>query len=190
MIVTALVPREGPAAGSTAVVVASDNLPAGAAVASGSRTAALPESAVPQGALVPADLAAGGRADGARLAAPVREGEVITDVRLRGDDVLASLAPGQVAVPVSVTAPAPDGLLVPGARVAVLAASPDTIDDDGTGVLVPSAMLLVVSSDALTTGLLSGGGGGTVVVLALDDEDAARVAAATANGGVVLARAA
>ncbi|TNM66980.1 Flp pilus assembly protein CpaB [Streptomyces sp. NP160] len=195
--VTALVPHEE-TGGGVPVLVAADDLPAGAAVAAGSRVAVLPPSAVPSGALGPADVDASGRAADARLAAPVRAGEVITDVRLSGGDVLASLAPGQVAVPVAVTSPLPDGLVVAGARVAVLAAAPEAPavpeDEEGTapasGLLVRSATVLVVSTDPLTTGLLAGGSGGTSVVLALDDDAAARVAAATADGGVVLARSA
>lgn len=199
LVAMALVPRDD-AVGGVQVLVATDDLPAGSPVAAGSRAARLPSSAVPSGALAPADVGADGRAADARLAAPVRRGEVITDVRLSGGDLLASLAPGQVAVPVAVSSPLPDGLVVPGARVAVLAASPEgpplpaEDDDEGApqpdGVLVRSATVLVVSSDPLTTGLLASGGGGTAVVLALDDHAAARVAAATANGGVVLARAA
>jgi pilus assembly protein CpaB len=194
LVVTALVPREAPGSGVGVLVAASD-LPAGAAVAPGARAAVLPPAAVPSGALAPADVSASGRAADARLAAPVRAGEVITDVRLSGGDVLASLGPGQVAVPVAVAPPLPDGLVEPGGRVAVLAAAPEgpPVGEDlapPSGVLVRSATVLAVSSDPLTTGLLAGGGGGTSVVLALDDDDAARVAAASANGGVVLARAA
>jgi len=179
--------------GAASVVVATRDLPAGAAPASGTQTVHLPAAAVPRGALAPSSPSL---TDGSVLAAPVRRGEVLTDVRLTGSaGLLASLAPGEVALPVPVASPLPEGLVSPGQRVAVLAG-------DGTGgwdasaaaegavphgALVGSALVLAVDRGPVAAGLLTSGGGSTVVVLALAEDDAARVASAAAGGGVVLA---
>lgn len=176
-------------AGAAAVVVATRDLPAGAAPAPGTQTVRLPAAAVPRGALTPSSPSL---TDGSVLAGPVRRGEVLTDVRLTGTaGLLASLAPGEVALPVPVASALPEGLVSPGQRVAVLAV-------DGTGrwgaeeaapqgALVGSALVLAVDRGPVASGLLAGGGGSTAVVLALAEDDAARVASATASGGVVLA---
>lgn len=179
-------PAEVP--GAVAVVVAARDLPAGAAPAAGTQAVQLPASAVPQGALAPSSPSL---SDGSVLAAPVRRGEVITDVRLTGAaGLLASLAPGEVALPVAVASPLPEGLVSPGQRVAVLAGDGAGGWSDGAapqGALVSGALVLAVNRDPVAAGLLTGGGGSTAVVLALAEDDAARVASAAASGGVVLA---
>lgn len=188
---TALTGADGPgAAGSpVAVVVASQDLPAGAALLGSTTTAHLPADAVPQGALDPTDIASA--AQPLALAAPVRRGEVLTDVRLAGSALLASLPPGQVALPVPVASPLPQGLIGAGSRVAVLSGGLsgglDGREADGSGVLVRDAVVLAVDSGGASGGLLAGGSGDAVVVLAVDEPDAARVAAAASAGGVVLA---
>jgi len=126
----------------------------------------------------------------------VRRGEVLTDVRLTGAaGLLASLAPGEVALPVPVASPLPEGLVSPGQRVAVLTgdgsggwgAATGAEGAASQGALVRSALVLAVNRDPVASGLLTGGGGSTAVVLALAEDDAARVASAAAGGGVVLA---
>ncbi|MBF5080247.1 RcpC/CpaB family pilus assembly protein [Quadrisphaera sp. INWT6] len=175
--------------GAATVVVATRDLPAGASPASGTQVVRLPAEAVPEGALTPSSPAL---ADGSRLAAPVRRGEVLTDVRLTGAaGLLASLGPGEVALPVPVASPLPEGLVSPGQRVAVLAGEASGgWAADGVAPpepLVGSALVLAVNRDPVASGLLTRSGGSTAVVLALAQDDAARVASAAAGGGVVLA---
>lgn len=129
------------------VVAAVRDLPAGTALAAGDLgTVALPESAVPAGA-----LRAPGDAAGRVLAGPVRRGEPLTDVRLLG----AGLVPpgGLVAVPVRVAEPALPLLVRAGDRVDVLAASPD----GGTAaraVVSDVAVLAVPDADGTAEGSL------------------------------------
>src|SRR3954451_16412174 len=94
----------------------------------------LPVTAVPAGA-----LQAGSTVVGRLLAAPVRRGDPLTDVRLRGPSLLAALGrPGQVAVPVR---------LADGAAAAALARPGEVVDvlavgslDDSTAVAEPTVV--------------------------------------------------
>lgn len=183
--------RQPEAVGVTSVVVAARDLPTGADPSSGTEVLALPAGAVPEGALVPSSPAL---LDGSQLAAPVRRGEVLTDVRLTGAaSLLSALAPGEVALPVPVASPLPEGLVSPGRHVAVLPAgdgggwATGGADASGRAAVVSDAVVLAVSGGATATGLLPSGTSSTVVVLALPEGDAARVAAASGSGGVVLA---
>src|SRR5437764_14474727 len=83
-------------------------------------------------ALVPAGaLAAGSTVVGRLLAAPVRRGEPLTDVRLLGPSLLAALGrPGQVAVPVR---------LADGAAAAALARPGEVVDVLAVGSLDDTA---------------------------------------------------
>lgn len=75
------------------------------------------ERSVPDGALAPGDPTSG-----LSLNAPVRRGEVLTDARLSDPPALRYGA-DMVAVPVRVADPGAVGLLSPGSRVDVLAAT-------------------------------------------------------------------
>jgi pilus assembly protein CpaB len=97
------------------VLVAARDLPGGTTLGAadvGVRT--LPVRAVPDGAVR--------RAAGRTLAAPVRRGEPLTDVRLRGGTLLDDAEPGMVATPVRLADAAVVRLLHTGDRVDVLAA--------------------------------------------------------------------
>lgn len=117
---TALSPAPPP---STRVVVARSDLSPGTRLrGSDLTTVALPPAAVPTGA-----TAAGGGAalTGRILAAAVRRGEPITDVRLVGRALLRSLGNGgAVAAPVRIADAGAVALLRPGDTIDVLAATP------------------------------------------------------------------
>ena len=142
--------------------------------------ARLPLALVPAGALRP-----GSAVVGRLLAAPVRRGEPLTDVRLLGPSLLAALArPGQVAVPVRLADGAAAAALArPGETVDVLAVG--SLDDAATGaapVVVASAatVLAVPGRDSV-----SGSDAGLVVV-AVTPEQAAALASAAARSRLSL----
>ena len=136
-------------------------------------------------ALVPAGaLTAGSTVVGRLLAAPVRRGEPLTDVRLLEPSLLAALGrPGDVAVPVRVSdGAAATALVHPGDVVDVLAASP--LDD--TTASVPSVVasgvtvLSVPGRDAAT------GSDAGLVVVAVTPEQAGALASAAARSRLSL----
>lgn len=115
------------------VLVATEDLPAGAVLAADDLALrALPPDGVPDEALSDPAVAAG-----TILAAPVRAGEPITDVRLVGPG-LASGAPGTVAVPVRLSDAAQAGLLTVGDAIDLLATDPEsrTTEVVASGVVV------------------------------------------------------
>jgi Flp pilus assembly protein CpaB len=159
-------------AAAVPVLAAARDLPAGALLDDDALTTVpvLPE-AVPEGALTSPDDAVGARTAGA-----VRAGEALTDVRLLGAGLLP---PGDdVAVPVRVAEPAVAGLLRPGDRVDVLAASPE--GGEAARVVVSDvAVLAVPEPDQLADGAL--------VVLAASPGGAARLAAAAVSSRLSVA---
>lgn len=107
-----------PAPATVPLTVAARDLPAGA-VLTGSDVTLLDVApgSVPDGAVA--------TAAGETLAAPVRRGEPITDLRLLGTTYTAGRG-DLVAVPVRIPDPGVAGLLEPGARVDLLATDPST----------------------------------------------------------------
>ncbi|WP_084965803.1 SAF domain-containing protein [Thermoactinospora rubra] len=154
-------PGEGPA---STVVVAARDLSPGVLRPGDTQAARLPRSAVPDGALT-SDPA------GWVLAAPVRRGEPITDVRLLDDPLLARLTPGLVAAPVRIADSDAARLVRPGSTVGVLAAwenapAAHTIAEGLTVLATPSA----------------GDDHGALLVLAATPDQASQLAAAQAGG--------
>lgn len=130
------------------------------------RAERLPAADVPAGALVATRSIAG-----RMLAAPVRRGEPLTDVRLLSTSLLRALGrSGLVAVPVRVTdGPATTALVQPGDRVDVLAAAdPQDAGTATTTTVVRGVRVLAVP----------GGEAGLVVVAATTTQAAALAGAA------------
>lgn len=151
----------------TPVTVAARDLAAGAVIAPGDlRTARLPEAAVPAAPV--ADPV------GATLAAPLRRGEVVTDVRLVGQPS-AQPPPGLVAAPVRLPDEAAAALLRPGDRVDLLAT--DARRGRSWGVAERALVLAVPPPDESGAGPL----GGRVVVLAVPASSVEKVAAASVS---------
>ena len=158
----------GPAEVTTAAVtVAAADLSAGAVLAAGDLvTAQLPEEAVPAGTTAdPAELT------GRLLAAPLRAGEPVTDVRLVGPGLWSAVPPGQVAAPVRLADLAVATLLRPGDRVDVLAAG-----DAGVQVVAIGALVLTAPTVAEDPPGSEG-----LLVLAVPPDAAGRLAAAAAS---------
>jgi Flp pilus assembly protein CpaB len=149
------------------VLTAARDLPAGTVLTSGDLTrAAFTLRSVPAGVLVSA-----GAALGRTIAAPVRAGEPITDVRLVAGSLLDGY-PGQVAAPVRIGDPGVVRLLRVGDRVDVVAADPRGEE------------ALLVASDAVVMALprepgrISAAASGGLVLLAVSEQAARDLATA------------
>ncbi|GAA2370878.1 SAF domain-containing protein [Nonomuraea africana] len=158
---TVLRPGPGP---TTAVLVAAKDLKPGPLRPGDLRAVRLPSSAVPDGAL---HTGAVGRI----LASPLRRGEPVTDVRLLGPGLLATLPPGTVATPVRIADPDAARLLVPGDSVGVLAAW-----DGGQAAQTVAERMPVITVPP------SQSEAGALVVLAASPDQARMLAAAQAGG--------
>jgi pilus assembly protein CpaB len=164
------------------VAVAAADLAAGAVLTPGDLTA------VP----VPADVAPGGAVGapdeliGQVLAAPVRAGEAVTDVRLVGPGLWSQVPEGQVAAPVRLADLAVASLLRAGDRVDVLGTAADAVDGGVAPVRVVAESALVLSAPAPPTDdgpvLGAGGSGSGLLVLAVDPATAQALAGAGAGG--------
>jgi Flp pilus assembly protein CpaB len=160
-------------AAATGVLSAARDLPAGSSLTATDVTRVdLPTGAVPDGALPPGEAVAG-----RLLAGAVRRGEPLTDVRLVGPGLLASLGDGGgplVAVPVRLADPAAASLLRAGDRVDVLAAatSPDA---------PPSAAVVAAAAPVLAVPPVQADLEGALVVLATSTATASRLAAAAVS---------
>ena len=165
-----------PAAPTDDVLVTVRDLPAGAVLEGADlRTVAVAPDQAPDGVLTDVDDAAG-----AILAAPLRAGEAVTDVRLVGPG-LAAGAPGTVAVPVRLSDAAQVGLLEVGDEVDLLATDPESRT---TTTLAPGVLVLAVpevdqeTPDAIT---------GRLVVVGVPDSTVAEVTGAAVTSFVTYA---
>lgn len=153
------------------VLVATRDLPAGTALtAADVRTAQLPVGMAPTGALTTQ-----GQAAGRLLAAPVRRGETITDIRLAGTSLLGGLPAGLLAVPVRIGDAAAAALVSSGDHVDVLAAGTAAGGPPVAAVVAADAVVLAVPT------AVESGGDGALVVLATSPSVAARLAAAAVS---------
>lgn len=123
------------------MTVAAHDLPAGTVIAAGdlARVEAGPEG-------VPKDVVA--RPVGERLAAPVRQGEPVTDVRIVGPD-LAAGHPDLVAVPVRMTDAEMAGLLHVGDSVDLYVTDPATRRTD---LVTTDTLILSLPQSGTTDG--------------------------------------
>ncbi|WP_370288789.1 SAF domain-containing protein [Nocardioides sp.] len=163
-----------PAPAPTAVVlVAARDLGAGRPLAPDDLTSrALPVDAVPTGALR--------RHPGGRLlAAPLRRGEVLTDVRLTGPATARELPPGAVAAPVRLSDAGQAALLAAGDRIDVLVGDPRS-SQDAALVAGCAVVLAVPGVGQASDGALPG----RLAVLAVDVPAARRLGVAAASSYV------
>lgn len=169
-VLAAIQAARPPAAPTVAVAVAAHDLASG--------TVLRPDDLVVE--RFPVDLAPPGsdpRAVGRTLAAPVRRGETVTDVRLVSPSLAAGY-PGRVALPVRIADPAAVALLRVGDRVDLVAADPRRGGASYVAVGLPVAALPTStghgSGDAGLTGRL-------VVLAALPSDVTAIVGAAVTD---------
>jgi pilus assembly protein CpaB len=167
--VLALTPGRGPSTDDTVVVAARDLSPGTVLEASEVTLRALPAQAVPDGsARIPSAVL------GRTLAAPVRRGEPLTDVRLAGPELARTVTtnPDTVSVPLRLADPEVAALLHPGAAVDVVSAGHRP---DEPVVLARGARVLAVLEADTRTGQRAE----RLVLVALDSVAATRVAAAS-----------
>jgi Flp pilus assembly protein CpaB len=158
------------------VLTAARDLAAGTSLtAADLRLVRLPAALVPAGVL-PAGTAAVGRV----LAAPLRRGEPVTDVRLAGADLLASATTGLVAVPVRLADAATAALVSAGDHVDVLAAGAAAGAPAAARVVAVDAEVLAVPT------AVQDGGDGALIVLATTPSVAAGLAAAAVTSRLSL----
>jgi pilus assembly protein CpaB len=165
--VLALTPGTGSA---VAVMVAARDLTPGTVLEASEVTMReLPAPVVPDGTARTPDTVLG-----RTLAAPVRRGEPLTDVRLTGPDLARAVPadPDAVSVPLRLADPDVAALLHSGAAVDVVTVGGR---QDEPVVLARSARVLAV----LEAGTHSGARDGRLVLVALDPVAATRVAAAS-----------
>lgn len=132
-------------------------------------------ASLPDGAVRRPSLAAGRTLD-----APVRKGEILTDVRLFGSEFLDSYGNGFVAAPVRIADAASVRLVQSGDIVDVLAAGPGA-----NGSATSAARLVAIATPVLTIPPVGDGplgttdvGAGALVVVVTSSETAARLASA------------
>jgi Flp pilus assembly protein CpaB len=135
---------------------------------------ALPATAVPSGA-----LRTGAQVAGRLLAAPVRRGEPLTDVRLLGPSLLAALPEaGLVAVPIRVAdGSAAAAVVKPGDLVDVIATTDSTTGEAGRPETVASRVRVLT----VPSGSDNGDGAGLLVVAATHDQAATLAQASATN---------
>lgn len=174
----ALLPERTPATEQRILAVTRD-LQIGTILARGDLTLVDVPSA-PDGA-----LRSSADAVGKALGAPVRRGEVLTDIRL-ADGAPPDAGPGRVAVPVSLPDPAVVDLLHPGTHVTVVSLGSDHATGDNTSVAV------VVARDAVVLTVVEPADAGLTVsrtrtvLLGVRATEADRVMGAVAAGAVAL----
>lgn len=177
--VLALLPEQVPSTDHRIVAVTRD-LPVGAILARGDITL-IDVRTPPNGA-----IRTGSDALGRALGAPVRRGELLTDIRLAAD-AMPDAGPGRVAVPISLPDPAIVDLLRPGVHVTVVSLGADTSMDVGAG-----SMATVVASNAVVLAIVEPADTGLAavrtrtVLLGVDAAEADRVMGAAAIGAVAL----
>lgn len=171
---------------TTSILVAARDLPGGRLLAAADLiTVGLPTAVVPAGAVRP-----GAAVRGRLLAAPLRRGEPLTDVRLVGPTLLSTLArasPGRVvAVPVRIADPGAVGLLRAGDRVDVLAAATQgaAATRPATVVAADVPVLSVPTPSAAADTALAEG---ALLVVATDPEVGARLASAAVSARLSVA---
>ncbi|WP_082574235.1 Flp pilus assembly protein CpaB [Cellulomonas sp. Root137] len=171
-IVQSLRPPDPP---TSAVVVAAREIPAGTTLTSADvRVSRFPRSVAPDGAVTdPADVV------GSAAAVPLATGVPVLPGLLADDEVRGP--PGTVVATVRFADPAVAGLLSPGVRVDVLAA---TAEGGPGGVVATRALVLPVARQDGPGGALGLGGSGDAsvpVLLAVSPTEAPALAGAAAS---------
>ena len=160
------------------VVVAAADLPGGGVLSADDlRVRRFSPATVPSGA-----TAAPARMLGRVLAAPVRAGEPVTDVRVVGPGLVGGLGPGMVAAPVRIADADSVALVRVGDRVDVLA--PDPRGQLPPSVAVTDAPVVAVPLPAQEVAASTSG---ALLVLAVSADDARRLAQHAVVGPLVLA---
>ncbi|HVK26958.1 MAG TPA: SAF domain-containing protein [Nocardioides sp.] len=155
-----------PPPASTAVRVAARDLPAGHVLTDGDLADVdVPPGVVPEGVV--------DAPEGRVLAAPLRAGEPVTDVRLVGAGLASAQPPGTVALPVRLSDAGQAALLTVGDRITLVATDPQA----GTAEALADDALVLAIPDARHAG--DGALPGRLVVVGLAQEDVYEVTSAS-----------
>jgi Flp pilus assembly protein CpaB len=170
LTISAARPEPGP---TVTVLVAARDIAAGALLGPDDvRPAEWAADAIPDGALSDAATVVD-----RTVAGPVRRGEVLTDVRLAGSNLLAGFDSDLVAAPVRVLDPGAVSFLRPGDRIDVLA----TIAVNGVAgsarVVASAVPVLAIPGDATADPYSQGG----LILVATTPDQARALAAAAAD---------
>jgi Flp pilus assembly protein CpaB len=158
----------GPPPPTVGVTTAARDLPAGTVLgADDVRQVDVPPDTVPEGVV--------DDATGQTLAAPLRSGEPVTDVRLVGAP-LASAHPDLTAMPVRLPDPGSAGLLEAGDRIDLVATDPQA---GGSRVVAYDALVLAIPGGSREAE--AGSVTGSVVLLAVDPTAVPAVSEAAAR---------
>jgi Flp pilus assembly protein CpaB len=167
-----------PPAPTAPVVVAAADLPGGGVLsAEDLRVRRYSPATLPSGASATAE-----RLLGRVLAAPVRAGEPVTDVRVVGPGLVRGYGPGRVAAPVRIADADSVALVRVGDRVDVLA--PDPRGQHPPSVAVADAPVVAVPR---VEEEIAAGTSGALLVVAVTSGDAQRLAQHAVLGPLVLA---
>lgn len=170
LVVQATSPAPAP---TVTVWAAARSLPGGALLTGSSvHPVRVPPALVPEGAVRDPGVVVG-----RPLAAPVTEGELLTDLRVLGPGLSAAY-PGSTAVPVRFADAEVVDLLRPGDRVDVVSAPADGRGGQARVLVTDVAVVAVPEAGNTAAGP---GSPGRLVVLAVSDEASSDVAAATAT---------
>lgn len=165
-----------PAAPTASVLVAVRDLASGEVLSAGDvERVAWPAGAVPGGAVE--------EVEGRTLAAPLRAGEPVTDVRLVGPG-LAEAHPGRVVAPVRISDAGAVALLRVGDRVDVMAGDPVSPGSEAEVVASGATVLALPEPAGDASSYGPGGTSGALVVLAVEETAATRLLG-SAVGGVL-----
>ena len=160
------------------VLTAAHDLPSGTVLEPGDLvTRQLPDGSAPDG------LASRGDVVGRTVAAPLRRGEPVTDVRLVGPSLLDGY-PGLVAVPVRIPDAGAAALLEVGDRVDVLATEP-TGTEPAAVIAAAAQVIALPAPDEGSSGI--GPVSGRLIVVATSQSVAEALAAQAVRGFLSLA---
>ena len=171
--------RAAPHRSTLPVAVAARDLPPGTTLHPGDLLVmAMPQGLAPRGRSPDAASLAG-----RVLAAPVRGGEPVTDVRLVGAGLTSLLAPGEVAAPVRLADLAVTAVVRAGDRVDVLATPEGAVSAER---VAERALVLAAPPPSGSAAPPAGDGSSGLLLLAVDPPTAARLAAAEAGATVTV----
>lgn len=163
---------------TVSVLAAARDLPAGANLAGNDlRTVSVPPALVPDGT-----FADSYGVDGKQLAAPLRQGQLLTDAQLVGPGLLTGAPPGSVAVPLRMADPSSIQLVSPGQLVNVVLTGGNGYEQASTSkVLAKSVPVLWTSGQESRGGqwLAAGDPEGLLVVAATPAQASALAGAST-----------
>lgn len=172
---------------TTEVLVTSKDLPAGHQLtALDIKTVSVDPRVVPAGILSVMSLKS---LQGSYISGPMRQGEIITDAALLGDELLVGAPPGTQAVPLRLSDPSTLQLLKQGQRVnVVLTTTLGAEQQDKSQVIATSVPILWTPGGAADQpgGLFQGQDAQGLVVVAAAPAQAAELAGASARGKVFL----